>query len=169
MTGESNAGRDVSVLAYLDGERSADQVRRTARTLAREHRARLILYEAAEASPLIDPIAGPVATEGEGDRFGNPLSPEELAVLGHRALAEEILVARGEGIDAWGWLATSGGVEPFMEYAREQGAAVVVLPAGLDDSGLFEHLHDERIERGAGREPASIVTVDHEGNFVSPL
>jgi hypothetical protein len=168
MSDESSARTDLSVIAYLDEQRSADHVRRTARTLAKEHRARLILYDAAGASALIDPVAGPVASEGEGDRFGNPLSQEELVILGHRELADDVLRARDEGIDAWGWLAGSEGAETFMEYAREQNAEVVVIPSGLDDPGLFDRLEEEGIERGAEHRRASIVVVDEQGNLVSP-
>src|SRR5213075_366292 len=97
---------------------------RTARTLAREHDARLILYHSAPSPG--EPIRLPDADSDTPST--QPLSSGELGG-GRPLLAVAVQEARDDGIDAWGWVAPDPGVGLLMRYAEQVNAEVVVLPA----------------------------------------
>ena len=75
-------GRNGSVLAYVDETGTYDHVLRTARTLAREHDARLILYHsvAKAGEPIRIPDAG-----SDTHTLAQPLSSEDLRGAARRS------------------------------------------------------------------------------------
>jgi nucleotide-binding universal stress UspA family protein len=159
-------GRDGSVLAYVDETGQYDHVFRTARTLAREHDARLILYHsiAKPGEPIRIPDAGTEPT----DASPAPLSSEELRGASRPLLAGAVQEARDEGIDAWGWLAPDPGVGPLMRYAEHVNAEVVVLPAELGDTAVFANMRGEQLQVALESGTVNVVIVDREGRLVGP-
>ena len=128
-TADATPGTDGSVLAYVDESGTYDHVLRTARTLAKEHAARLILYHsiATPGEPIRIPDAGSDAAP-----LPQPLSSaQDLRGAARPLLAAAVEEARDDGIDAWGWLTPEPGVGPLMRYAEQVDAEVVVLPAEL--------------------------------------
>jgi nucleotide-binding universal stress UspA family protein len=160
-------GSGGSVLAYVDEAGTYDHVLRTARTLAKEHAARLILYRSTAAPG--DPIRVPDAANG-GSAAGvtDPLSAQDLRRVARPVLASAVEEARAEGIDAWGWVTREPGVGALMRFAEVVDAEVVVLPAELGDPAVFERLRGEQLQVALERGTVNVVVVDREGRLVGP-
>ncbi len=166
-TVDGNEAPGGSVLAYVDESGTYDHVVRTARTLAREHAARLVLYHS--VAPPGDPVRVPAALAADGvARVADALSPADLRRAGRPVLASAVEGARGEGIDAWGWLASDPGIGPLMRFAEHEGAEVVVLPAELGDPEVFERLRGDQLQVALERGTVNVVVVDREGRLVGP-
>jgi nucleotide-binding universal stress UspA family protein len=162
---DATPATDGSVLAYVDEAGTYDHVLRTARTLAREHDARLILYHsvAEPGEPIRIPDAG-----GDAGPSPQPLSSDELRGAARPTLAVAVEEARGDGIDAWGWLAPDPGVGPLMRYAEHVNAEVVVLPAELGDPVVFANMRGEQLQVALETGTVNVVIVDREGRLVGP-
>jgi nucleotide-binding universal stress UspA family protein len=162
---EGSASPDGSVLAYVDEAGTYDHVLRTARTLAKEHAARLILYFSTAVPG--EPVRVPEAANGE-TAAPVPMSSRDLRGLAHPALAVAVEDARDDGIDAWGWVTPDPGVGPLMRFAEQVNAEVVVLPAELGDPAVFEHLRGEQLQVALETGTVNVVVVDREGRLVGP-
>jgi hypothetical protein len=146
------------LVAFVGEDEELDHVADAAVELGRRHGARVILYDRDAASLFADPMPNRWASQEEGDQFGDPLSDQELVKLGREPFARKVAAARAAGVDAWGWLAADHGTDKAVEYAREHGADLLLLPDGLDEPGLAERLKGETVEaavqeageRGAG-------------------
>ena len=82
----------------------------------------------------------PSARSGDGDeeRFGDRLDPNDLEAAGRRSLADQVRVMRAAGIDAFGWLPPTPNADSLVECAARQGAELVLL--STDDAGLIDAL-----------------------------
>jgi hypothetical protein len=92
----------------------------------------LILFAADVASLWSEPMPNQWASEGEADRFGDRLSPEDLEFLGRSAIAGQVREGRRAGLRASAWLPKDKGIEALAEYASAQGAHIVFVPESLD-------------------------------------
>lgn len=128
------------IVAYADLKGRAAHVGRTAMDVAQRTGARLILYALDDYSPFTDPFPTAWSADQEPGEFSDPLTTGDLQVLGHSELAELVAEANGFGINAGGWLPREGGVDAMVNYAREHGADVVLLPDDLPDRGLLDRL-----------------------------
>jgi Universal stress protein family len=154
------------VIALIDEEGEFDHVLRAGARLARERGAPLVLYDASSASSLSEPVSSPVSAEGVGEQFGSFLEPEDLERLGRPEMAARVRRLRDEGVDAWGRLASEHGVEPLMRFARDRGAALVVLPAEMDDPGLVDRLRGETLENARTEASVPVAVVDGRSGVV---
>jgi hypothetical protein len=134
------------VVAFVGEDDELDHVADAATAIARDSGARVILYDRDSASAFSDPIPNEWASQEEGAQFGDPLSDQDLVKLGREPFARKVAAARQAGVDAWGWLASDHGTDKAVEYAREHGADVVLLPEGLQDAGLTDRLKGETVE-----------------------
>ena len=99
----------IAVVAHVTEDDQHPEVRQAAEVHAREHGCMLILFAADVASSWSEPMPNQWASEGEGDRFGDRLSHEDLEFLGqidhrragprsHRARGQRVgLAAQGQG------------------------------------------------------------------------
>lgn len=128
------------VVAYIrEGERYAP-VNLAAIEAARSSGAQLILYDADSASRLSEPLPSTWSADN-GDRpFGDRLTPEEIEGAGRHELAKQVRGARANGIDTFGWLASTRGAGEFLAYAEGHGADLLVVPEDLQDEGIFARL-----------------------------
>ena len=154
------------IAAFVDEAGEYDHVATAAVDLAAEKASRLILYDSSSASAFREPVASEVSAEGVGDDVPSLLSEHDLETLGHHPLAERVRRARAAGVDAYGRLASDHGAEPFLSFAREQGADLVLVPRELEDPGLVERFRGEtadetRDEAGGLR----VLTVDKTGRL----
>ena len=132
------------VMVAFVGE-DEDLVTEAAVDLARANRARLIFYDRDAASAFADPMPNQWASSGERDQYGDRLTDDELVRLGREPLARKVADARRHGVDAWGWLPERHGTDTMVEYARAQGADLVLLPQDLDEPGLGDRLRRETV------------------------
>src|SRR6266699_3903933 len=127
---------DARVLvAFVGEDDELDYVTDTAMELARRNRARLILYDRDAASAFADPL------------------PRKVAA------------ARRAGVDAWGWLPEHHGTDTMVDYAREQGADLVLLPEGLEEPGLADRLKRETV----GKAVDELEETAREGDGIAVL
>ena len=157
MSAELHAPAPDGILAYVDEDGTYDHVLRVGRTLARETESALILYESTPPSALGAP-AVPVDLA---------LGPDGLLQLHRGALAEAVFRARGEGIDAWGWVAVPDDPDALATCVREVDVSVIVLPAEIESGSLPERWRDDRLEI-AEDGSVSLVIVDRAGHLVGP-
>ena len=143
---QEGAGARLLVAYTGEGDDLA-HVTRTALRLAAEYGARVVLYDRDAASAFADPLPNQWGSQGEGDKFGDPLSDEELVKLGREPLARQVATAREDGVDAWAWLPERHGTDALVDYAREHGAELIVLPEDLDEPGLAERLLGETVDK----------------------
>jgi hypothetical protein len=120
-----------SIIAVLPEEDRADAVLERGMAVARERKLPLILFDAgAPPSPLESPLPTDWSGDGEEQLYGNRLGPRELEMAGRQSLARVVIRARGEGVDTFAWLPEKVDAPTLAEYARDQHAALVILPAG---------------------------------------
>src|SRR6266545_4807889 len=88
-----------------------------------------------------------------------------LETLGHHDLAEQVRQARGAGVDAWGRLASDHGAAPFLEFAEDQGADLILVSAELEDAGIMDRLRRETLEDTRAETSVPVVPVDRTGRL----
>ena len=139
------------MVAYTTEDDQHAEVRHAAEVHAKAHRCMLILYAANVASLWSEPMPNQWASEGEADRFGDRLSPEDLEFLGRSAVAGQVREGRRAGVRASAWLPKDKGIEALSEYASAQGAHMVFVPESLDS---IDELRPLLASAGGARETA---------------
>jgi hypothetical protein len=125
-------GAVVAVAAEDDRYRA---VRERAAEIARAEGRTLILYDVGAASTFADPLPTFWSGDGPAERPNGPLDEHALKTAGRSEMADQVSRLRASGVEAGAWLPSDAGGEALGAYAKEQGAAVVVVPAdfgGLD-------------------------------------
>jgi nucleotide-binding universal stress UspA family protein len=135
------------LVAYVSEDEELDHVRDAAVAIGRRGGSKVILYDRDSASAFSDPMPNQWASQAEGAQFGDPLSDQELVKLGREPFARKVAAAREAGVDAWGWLASDHGTDAMVDYARDKGADLILLPADLEDPGLGERLKGETVSK----------------------
>lgn len=140
---------DIRTVIAVTGEDDRfAPVREAALDRALAEHATLILYDLdASESPLESPLPTEWSAEGTDEEVGDRLGPDELEAAGRAPIAEQVRVARGKGIDAWGWLPNDPGRDDLMAYAARQPGAHLVVPGGDGDLDLEELPEAEVIEK----------------------
>lgn len=137
-------GSDTIVVVTSDDEQHAP-VRRRAIELARGGSSTVILWARdADVSPLESPLPTDWSGDGEQEQFGDRLDPNDLEAAGRGALARQIGELRDAGIDAWAWLPETADRDHLAEYARQQGAGLIL--ASPEDNDLVDGLDGPRVE-----------------------
>jgi hypothetical protein len=134
-----------TLVAWVGEDDELAHVRDAALELARANGAQVILYDRDAASAFADPLPNQWASAGERQQYGDPLSDDDLVKLGREPLARKVVAARREGVDAWGWLPEHHGTDKMVDYARGQGADLVLLPEDLQEPGLADRLKRETV------------------------
>src|SRR2546423_11990553 len=122
-----------SLLGYTDEGGDYEHVRKTALELAMKHHARLVYYDGTSASNFSEPVVSRWSSDREGSQVNDPMTPDQLEVLGRHPVAEQVKAARDGGVDAWGWLASEHGIEPMLRYAADHDTDLVLVPDSLAD------------------------------------
>jgi hypothetical protein len=122
----------AAVIAYCTEDDQHAEVRHTAEVHAKAHGCLLILFAADVASLWSEPMPNQWASEGEGERFGDHLSANDLETLGRSAIAGQVREGRRAGARASAWLPKDKGIKALAEYALAEGAHIVFVPESLD-------------------------------------
>lgn len=98
--------------------------------LAATRKARLILYDIDATSFWTSPFP-----EFESGRYQHPLSPAELREMGRVNLASQVENARARGVDAYGWLPMTPGVDSMFSVCGWvlQPVTTPVGPCALEE------------------------------------
>jgi hypothetical protein len=140
MTDRKPSDGPLTVIAVTTEDDRHPDTRAEAMSRARDAHATLILYDLdAGRSPLESPLPTEWDSEGEEEAVGDRLSPDELDAAGRATIAEQVRLARAEGIDAWGWLPDAADREALIAYAAGQPRPLIVVPESepeLADSEL---------------------------------
>lgn len=122
------------IAVTTEDDRFAD-ARRGAIAQARTEHAALVLYDVdAGGDPLESPLPTEWSAEGTERQVGDRLGPEELEAAGRGPIARQVLEARRQGVDAWGWLPSHDSPEALRDYAARQPGAVVIDPRAKEAS-----------------------------------
>jgi hypothetical protein len=120
------------VVAYVTGDDAHVDVRRAAQEHAQAHGCAVILYVADAASWLSEPMPNQWGSEGEGDRFGSRLGPEDLEALGRSDVRAQVIEGRKSHVPVFAWLPKDHGAGALARYAGEQGAHLIFVPSELE-------------------------------------
>ena len=120
------------VVAYVTGDDAHAGVRRAAQEHAREHGCSLILFVADAASLWSEPMPNQWASEGEGDRFGSRLGPDDLEILGRSDIRAQVIEGRELDVPTYAWLPKDHGAGALAGYAGDQGAHLIFVPNELE-------------------------------------
>ena len=142
---------EIRTLIAVTGEDDRfEPVRRAAIDRALAEQATLILYDVdSPISPLEDATPSGWSAEGTKEDAADRLAPEELEASGHQAIARQVAAARGEGVDAWGWLPSGKGAEALIEYAAKLPGARILVPAGDEDLDVSDLPEAEAVPAAA--------------------
>lgn len=136
---------DVRTVIAVTGEDDRfAPICRAATERAHAERATLILYDIdAAGSALESPLPTNWSAEGTEEDVADRLGPEELIAAGREPIARQVEAARGQGVDAWGWLPSDKGRDALVEYASRHTASLIIVPADpdLDFADLPEAEH----------------------------
>jgi hypothetical protein len=129
---DAHAPSQSVIVAYVTGDDRHADVRRTAEEHARTRGCTLILFVADAASVWSEPMPNQWASEGEADRFGSRLGPDDLELLGRSDVQGQVVDGRQSGVDSYAWLPKDHGPGALVGYAREQGARMIFVPNKLE-------------------------------------
>jgi hypothetical protein len=119
--------------------------------LAGQAGAKVILYDHASESPFVDPF------EATGRIPGNArdclLEPDQLREHGYGHLADQLLAARRQGLDAGAWLVFGIGAKPLARCCAKLGVTRVILPASTARPSLRERLFRHTLAHFTARLP----------------
>ncbi|MDQ1709895.1 MAG: hypothetical protein QOG49_1280 [Frankiaceae bacterium] len=104
---------------------------------ARESGARVIIYDVTHDGRMTDARPNFWAGEGEAELYDRPLDPVAIEKLGYDYLAVQVQRARDGGVDAFGWLPNDPGGKGLADYAMQENADLVLLPAGTDVTAKY--------------------------------
>jgi len=140
------------IVAYVDDQGRYSYVADAAARMASTATARLIFY-----APGVS--GGRRAGQQAGAHHPGYLELEDLSEAGLGQLASEVRQARDSGVQAFAWVPESDDVTELAEYAAQQGADMIMLPAEKGEAGflerLFGHSFQENLEQ-AGRQVALV-------------
>lgn len=156
--------KPATILAYTSEDGRYDAVRRAGVDLAMKNNATLILYDVDAAGAFgEEPMPTWFASEGEDELYPDRLSPHDLETLGRHEIARQVAAARAEGANAYGWLTGSKAAGRLAEYVQAQRVDAVLVPAELDDPGLFQRLRGNSVEAIKDQVECEVYLVDEQG------
>lgn len=153
-----------TIIAYTAEDDRYATLRLAAEEAAREAQARLILYDIDAAGMFAAPLPTKEwSAEGADELFGDALTPEDLERAGRHELAGQVRDARAAGVAAFGWLPSKKGADGLAEYADHHHADLIMLPADMEEPGLFDRLRGATVDAAAEKTGRPIAVVDEAG------
>jgi hypothetical protein len=139
MPTEPDEAPPRTVIAVTTEDDRYAPTRAEAAARAKAARATLILYDLdAGRSPLESPLPTEWDAEGEMEAVGDRLSADELDAAGRSAIAEQVRLARADGLDAWGWLPAADDRQTLAAYALRQPRPLIVVPETETDLAALD-------------------------------
>jgi hypothetical protein len=160
--------RSGPIIAVTAEDDRYQHAREAGTRLARRRGVPLILYNLDAASLFNEPMPSNWSAEGAGEQLGSRLTADQLARLGRAPIARQVEQAGRSGVEAYGWLPTSHGPDPLAEYAVEQAAQAVIVPAEQEDCDIFCAVLAgtfEPVEKLAEETPVEVFVVSADGTI----
>jgi nucleotide-binding universal stress UspA family protein len=139
------------IVCCTDASGRFDTVRTVAVDKAKDSGARVIFYDVSDTGTMTDPRPNIWAGEGEAEQYNHPLDPVALEKLGRHDLAVQVMHAREQSVDAYGWLPNEPGGKALLDYARRENADLILLPA--DDETMARYVGELREVAAEGSSP----------------
>lgn len=145
------------IVVYAGEDDRHRAVRDAAVSIARAAEARLIFYDT-DAAPWF---------VGMGQHRHELLASTDLEEMGRGREAAVVSGARAAGAEAYAWIPDSSDTTALVDYARDEGADLIIMPAGLEQPGFVERLRGK-----SAYEPEHsgipVALVDDEGRVTYP-
>ncbi|MCK9517719.1 MAG: universal stress protein [Dehalococcoidia bacterium] len=156
------------IIAYTSEDGRYDNVLDAALETARQAEARLILYDIDAAQM----FAAPLPTEWSGDTeredWSALLTEDDLERAGRHPIAQQVRRARSAGVEAFGWLPDKKGADALAEYADKQQADLIMLPADMEEPGLFDRLRKATVKDAVEETQRPVAVVHEDGEVTYP-
>jgi hypothetical protein len=148
------------IIAYVGEEGRYNYVKEAASRMASTATARLILYYSG--------AGGSQVGEKLGADHPGYLEMEDLREAGYDHIAADLAPLQESGIQVFAWVPTSDDPGELAEYARRNGADLVMLPAEKGDQGFVERLFRDSFEEQLEEEGQQVALVGVDGNIDYP-
>jgi len=160
-----NSLRSIVAVTGEHGRYAA--VRARAAALAADSRTTVILYDLDAASAFSSPVPTNWSAGGAEEDMPDRLSAEDAERAGRGAIAAQVRGLRDAGVDAWAWLPSDAGGDALADYARDQGADLILVPEELESPSLLDRLQGKDVEQTveAGSVPVVVVNSDGQGRM----
>ncbi|MGE5596543.1 MAG: universal stress protein [Hyphomicrobiales bacterium] len=151
------------IIAVTSEDGRFDALVQKAKETAARSEARLILYDLDAADMFASPLPTEWSGERDRDRFGDKLDVQHLEAAGREPIAAQVREARAEGIEAFGWLPSKKGADALAEYAEQQNADLIMVPASEEDPGFLDKLRGATVGKLEKETNLPIAVVDEQG------
>lgn len=158
----------TTIIAYTSEDGRYDNVLRAALQTAREAEARLILYDIDAAHLFTSPRPTEWSAETPEQDWPDLLNEDDLERAGRAPIARQVREARSEGVEAFGWLPKRKGADALAEYADRQHADLIILPADMEEPGLFDRLRKATLKDAVEETHRPVAVVDENGDVTYP-
>ena len=154
------------IIAYTSEDGRYDAVRLAAMHLAKNSDADLILYDIDAAPAFVGESPLPTEWSGEGSekQWPHRLTPDDLERAGRHVIAEQVADARAAGVETFGWLPQKRDSATLADYAAEEGAALILLPARHESPSITERLRGETPDKLTASADVPIAFVGDDGS-----
>lgn len=139
--------RPLYLVATDDGSGLYGENRRAGLELALKDEARVVLYDRSSESYLVDPY--PVGAWSSGQdavSAASKMDPRTLRSLGRTYLADQLVAARGGGLDVIAYLAMGHGAPALAEAVERLHPDLLVLPAAMARPTLVDRLRRNTLD-----------------------
>ncbi|MGH2632152.1 MAG: hypothetical protein ACRDG3_01975 [Tepidiformaceae bacterium] len=150
------------IITYTSEDGRFDKVAAVARKAAAAAGATIIYYDIDAAGIMGSPHPTFWSADNDTAVGRGLLDSKELDTAGRHAVAKCVAASRRDGVEAYGWLPDSPGVDALADFADSQHADLVVVPEELAEPNLLDRLRGrslQDIEDKTGR-PVTVVNQD---------
>jgi nucleotide-binding universal stress UspA family protein len=158
----------TTIIAYTSEDGRYDNVVQAALQTARDAEARLILYDIDAAQMFTSPTPTEWSAETPEQDWPELLNDDDLERAGRAPIARQVREARSAGVEAFGWLPQRKGADALAEYADRHHADLIILPAEMEEPGLFDRLRKATVKDAVEQTHRPVAVVHENGEVTYP-
>lgn len=156
----------ATIIVYATEDQRHPALQAEALRTAQAAQARLIYYDIDAGAGLSSPRPTWWSADTDEEAIvgeGELMDPDQLEAAGRQELAQQVKSARDQGVDAFGWLPEDQSLDTLVDYADEQGASMILVPAELAEASLVERLQGRSLAHLEDNTHAPLVVVSDDG------